>query len=156
MDSLDLKILDIVQRDNRLSTERIAARVGLSPSAVQRRLKRLRDEGVIEAEVAVISPEAVGRTLTAIVGLIIDKERPLSQALAEFKELMLSSPEVMQCYDVTGEFDFIVVITAKDMREYEVISRRLFIENPNVRRYKSSLVIRRVKSGAVIPLVPGG
>jgi Lrp/AsnC family leucine-responsive transcriptional regulator len=156
MDSFDLKILDIVQRDNRLSTERIAERVGLSPSAVQRRLKRLRDAGVIEAEVAVISPEAVGRTLTAIVGLIIDKERPLSQALSEFKELMLGTPEVMQCYDVTGEFDFIVVITAKDMREYELISRRLFIENPNVRRYKTSLVIRRVKSGAVIPLAPGG
>lgn len=156
MDSFDLKILDIVQRDNRLSTERIADRVGLSPSAVQRRLKRLREDGVIEAEVAVVSPEAVGRSLTAIVGLIIDKERPLSQALAEFKELMLSTAEVMQCYDVTGEFDFIVVITARDMREYEVLSRKLFIENPNVRRYKTSLVIRRVKSGTIIPLAPGG
>ena len=152
MDSFDVKILDIVQRDNRLSTERIAERVGLSPSAVQRRLRRLREEGVIEAEVAVVSPEAVGRGLTAIVGLIIDKERPLSQALSEFKQLMLKTPEVTQCYDVTGEFDFIVIITARDMREYEALSRRLFIENPNVRRYKTSLVIRRVKSGTIIPL----
>lgn len=155
MDSYDVKILEIVQRDNRLSTERIAERVGLSPSAVQRRLKRLREDGVIEAEVAVVSPEAAGRGLTAIVGLIIDKERPLSQALAEFKELMLKTPEVMQCYDVTGEFDFIVLITARDMREYEALSRRLFIDNPNVRRYKTSLVIRRVKSGTIIPLSPG-
>ena len=155
MDSFDFKILDIVQRDSRLSTERIAERVGLSPSAVQRRLKRLREDGVIEAEVAVVSPEAVGRGLTAIVGLIIDKERPLSQALSEFKELMLKTPEVMQCYDVTGEFDFIVVVTARDMREYEALSRRLFIENPNVRRYKTSLVIRRVKTGTIIPLAPG-
>ena len=75
-------------------------------------------------------------------------------ALTEFNELMLSTPEVMQCYDVTGEFDFIVVITAKDMQEYELISRKLFMENPNVRRYKSSLVVRRVKSGAVVPLIP--
>jgi Lrp/AsnC family leucine-responsive transcriptional regulator len=65
---------------------------------------------------------------------------------------MLSTPEVMQCYDVTGEDDFIVIITAKDMQEYEAISRNLFMENPNVRRYKSSLVVRRVKSGTVIPL----
>lgn len=154
MDSFDVKILNIIQRDNRLPTEKIADQVGLSPSAVQRRLKRLREDGIIEADVAIVSPEAVGRTLTAIVGVIIDKERPLLAALTEFNELMLSTPEVMQCYDVTGEFDFIVVITAKDMQEYELISRKLFMENPNVRRYKSSLVVRRVKSGAVVPLIP--
>jgi Lrp/AsnC family leucine-responsive transcriptional regulator len=153
MDSFDVKILNIVQRDNRLPTEKIADRVGLSPSAVQRRLKRLREDGIIEADVAVISPEAVGRTLTAIVGVIIDKERPLSLALSQFKNLMLSTPEVMQCYDVTGEADFIVVITARDMQEYETISRKLFMENPNVRRYKTSLVVRRVKSDTIIPLI---
>jgi len=154
MDSFDVKILNIIQRDNRLPSEKIADQVGLSPSAVQRRLKRLREEGIIEADVAVVSPEAIGRTLTAIVGVIIDKERPLSLALAEFKNLMLKTPEVMQCYDVTGEADFIVIITAKDMQEYEVISRRLFMENPNVRRYKTSLVVRRIKSGMMIPLAP--
>lgn len=154
MDSFDVKILNIVQSDNRLPIEKIANRVGLSPSAVQRRLKRLRESGIIEAEVAVISPEAIGRTLTAIVGVIIDKERPLSLALTEFKNLMLGAPEVMQCYDVTGEADFIVIITAKDMQQYEAISRRLFMENPNVRRYKTSLVVRRIKSGTIIPLEP--
>jgi Lrp/AsnC family leucine-responsive transcriptional regulator len=154
MDSFDIKILNIVQHDNRIATEKIAQRIGLSPSAVQRRLKRLREEGVIEADVSVVSPEATGRKLTAIVGVIIDKERPLSLAITEFRELMLRTPEVMQCYDVTGEADFIVVITVRDMQEYEVISRRLFMENPNVRRYKSSLVVRRVKSGTMIPLTP--
>jgi Lrp/AsnC family leucine-responsive transcriptional regulator len=154
MDSFDVKILNIIQRDNRLPAEKIADQVGLSPSAVQRRLKRLREEGIIEADVAIISPEAIGRTLTAIIGVIIDKERPLSLALAEFKNLMLNTPEVMQCYDVTGESDFIVVITAKDMQEYELISRRLFMENPNVRRYKTSIVVRRVKSGMMVPLTP--
>ena len=155
MDSFDVKILNIIQHNNRLSTEKIAAQVGLSPSAVQRRLQRLRKDGIIEAEVAIISPEAVGRSLTAIVGVIIDKERPLSPALKEFKKLMLNTPEVMQCYDVTGEDDFIVIITAKNMPEYESISRKLFMENPNVRRYKSSLVVRRVKTGTVIPLISG-
>jgi Lrp/AsnC family transcriptional regulator, leucine-responsive regulatory protein len=154
MDSFDVKILNIIQQDNRLSTEKIADQVGLSSSAVQRRLKRLREDRVIEAEVAIVSPEAVGRNLTAIVGVIIDKDRPLSLALAEFKKLMLGTPEVMQCYDVMGEFDFIVLISAKDMPEYEALSRRLFMENPNIRRYKSSLVIRRVKSETMILLTP--
>ncbi len=152
MDSFDVKILNIIQQDNRLSTEKIADQVGLSSSAVQRRLRRLREDGIIEAEVAILSPEAVGRSLTAIVGVIIDKDRPLSQALSEFKKLMLNTPEVMQCYDVMGEFDFIVLISAKDMPEYETLSRRLFMENPNIRRYKSSLVVRRVKSETMIPL----
>ena len=152
MDSFDVKILNIIQQDNRLSTEKIADQVGLSSSAVQRRLKRLREDKIIEAEVAIVSPEAVGRSLTAIVGVIIDKDRPLSQALSEFKKLMLNTPEVMQCYDVMGEFDFFVLISAKDMPEYEALSRKLFMENPNIRRYKSSLVIRRVKSETMIPL----
>ncbi len=152
MDSFDVKILNIIQQDNRLSTEKIADQVGLSSSALQRRLKRLREDRVIEAEVAIVSPEAVGRNLTAIVGVIIDKDRPLSLALSEFKRLMLNTPEVMQCYDVMGEFDFIVLISAKDMPEYEALSRKLFMENPNIRRYKSSLVIRRVKSETMIPL----
>ena len=65
---------------------------------------------------------------------------------------MLASPEVMQVYDVTGESDFIVIVSARDMLDYEEISRRLFMENPNVRRYKSSLVIRRIKYGMTIPI----
>lgn len=153
MDQLDLRILEIVQHNNRLPTEKIAARVGLSPSAVQRRLRRLRKDGVIEAEVAVVSPEAVGRGLMAVVSVVIDKERPLLRALTEFKELMQRTPEVMQCYHVTGGADFIVLVTARDMQEYEAVSRRLFMENPNVRRYESSVVIRRVKTGLCVPLV---
>jgi Lrp/AsnC family transcriptional regulator, leucine-responsive regulatory protein len=80
MDSFDIKILNIIQQDNRLSSERIAEQVGLSPSAVQRRVKRLREEGIIAADVAIVSPEATGRSFTAIVGIIIDKDRPLALA----------------------------------------------------------------------------
>ena len=153
MDALDVKILNIIQHDNRLSTEKIALRVGSSPSAVQRRLKRLREDGIIEAELAIVSPEAVGLTVTAIVGVIIHKERPLVATVSKFKELMLNTPEVMQCYDVTGEFDFIVVVTARDMPEYDSISRRLFEENSNVSRYKTALVLKRIKSQTAIPLL---
>ncbi|MCO6512476.1 MAG: Lrp/AsnC family transcriptional regulator [Aridibacter famidurans] len=152
MDEFDAKILNIVQHDNRLTAAQIAGRVGLSPSAVQRRLNRLRKEGVIEADVAIVSPDTVGRHITAVVGVVIDKDRPLQKALSEFRELMLESPEVSRCYDVTGEEDFIVIVSAKDLKDYEAISRELFMENPNVRRYKSSLVIRMVKSGTAIPV----
>jgi Lrp/AsnC family leucine-responsive transcriptional regulator len=152
MDTFDSKILDLIQRNNRISTEKIAEKVGLSPSAVQRRIRHMRKDGVIHAEVAVVKPEAAGRMILSIVGVIIDNERPLAKALKEFRDLMLASPEVMQVYDVTGEADFIVIVSAKDMTDYEEISRRLFMDNPNVRRYKSSLVIRRIKYGMTIPI----
>jgi Lrp/AsnC family leucine-responsive transcriptional regulator len=152
MDSFDVKILNIVQRNNRLSTERIAKQVGLSPSAVQRRLRRLREDRIIEAEGAIVSPEAVGRKLTAIVTVTVKQEQPLTRVLEGFKKTALAAPEVMQCYHVAGEADFIVVVTAKDMHEYEAISRKLFMENPNVRYYKSSIVFERVKSGMTIPV----
>ncbi|HUF02742.1 MAG TPA: Lrp/AsnC family transcriptional regulator [Aridibacter sp.] len=152
MDGFDAKILNIVQKDNRLPAAKIAERVGLSTSAIQRRLNRLRKEGVIEADVAIVSPDAVGRSLTAIVSVVIDKERPLQRSLAEFRELMLGRAEVIRCYDVSGEEDFVVVVSARDMKDYEKLSRELFMENPNVRRYKSSLVIRMVKSGTAVPV----
>jgi Lrp/AsnC family leucine-responsive transcriptional regulator len=156
MDTLDFKILDIVQRDNRLPAEKIAERVGLSPSAVQRRLKRLRDERVIEADVAIVSPEAAGRGLTAIVEVTLQQERPLSAPMNEFKRMMLDAPEVMQCYHVTGEADFIVVVTAKDMQEYEALTRRFFVDNANVRRFRTSVVVSRVKARMTVPLAGEG
>lgn len=152
LDPFDAKILDLIQKNNRLSTEKIADKVGLSSSAVQRRIKQMRKDGIIHAEVAVVTPEAAGRMIMSIVGVTIDKERPLARSLKEFRDLMLDSPEVMQVYDVTGESDFIVIVSSKDMLDYEEVSRRLFMENPNVRRYKSSLVIRRIKYGMTIPI----
>lgn len=153
MDSFDKKILEIVQRNNLLSTEKIADQVNLSSSAVQRRLKRLRKEGIIEADVAIISSLASGRLLTIIVEVTLEQERLISSILDEFKKLVLATPEVMQCYHVTGNADFILIIAAKDMQDYEAITHRLFIDNRSVKRYQTSVVVSRVKSRSVIPLL---
>lgn len=153
MDLYDLRILEIMQRDNRQPTEKIAEEIGLSASAVQRRLKRLRDSGTIEADVSIVSPEAVGRKLFAIVEVSLQRERPLSATLGDFKRMMLITPEVMQCYHVTGEADFILMISARDIEDYEAIAGRLFIDNPVVRRYKTNIVMKRIKSKGVLPLV---
>lgn len=150
LDEFDLKILDSVQRNNRLAAEEIAEKACLSPSAVGRRLRRLRRSGVIEAEVAIIAPEAIGRNLIAIVEVALERDK--SHILAEFKELMLNAPEVMQCYYITGDGDFIVIMTAKNMQDYEAFARRFFSENPSVRRFRTSIVISRVKSGLTVPL----
>ena len=153
MDSFDKKILAIVQQNNQLSTERIAEQVNLSPSAVQRRLKRLRKDGIIEADVAIISPQASGRLLTIIVEVTLEQERLISSVLDEFKKLVLNTPEVMQCYHVTGNADFILIIAAKDMQDYEALTRRLFIDNRSVRRFQTSVVVSRVKSRSTVPFL---
>jgi len=153
MDLFDKKILAIVQQNNQLSADKIAEQVNLSASAVQRRLKRLRKDGIIEADVAIISPQASGRLLTIIVEVTLEQERLISSVLDEFKKLVLNTPEVMQCYHVTGNADFILIIAAKDMLDYEALTHRLFINNRSVRRFQTSVVVSRVKSRSTVPFL---
>ncbi len=152
LDEFDFKILKIIQCNNRQPLERIAKEVRLSSSAVQRRLSRLRKIGIIQSEVAVLSPDALGRKLIAIVEVTLEREQP--NILEEFKRRMVATSEVMQCYYVTGDADFIVIITAKDMQEFDGLTTTLFSENPSVKRFTTSMVVKTVKAGLMIPLGP--
>src|SRR3546814_7803259 len=96
LDEFDRRLLALVQANARLTAEQLGERVGLSASACQRRLKRLRETGVIEAEIAVVAPEAVGRALTMIVEVSLEREHP--HIVEAFKKSMRATPEVMQCY----------------------------------------------------------
>jgi len=150
IDEFDLKLLRFVQHNNRLTADELSSKVGLSPSACQRRLVRLRHEGVIERDIAVVSPEAVGRQLTMIVEVTLERERP--DIMDEFRRSMIATPEVMQCYYVTGEVDFILVLTARDMRHYEAFTKQFFFANPNIRRFHTMVVMDRVKAGLYVPI----
>ena len=150
LDEFDAKLLRLVQLDNRLTADALGAGIGLSSSACLRRLKRLRDEGVIEADVAIVAPEAVGRALTMVVEVTLEREGP--EITEEFKSIMRATPEVMQCYYVTGEVDFVLIVTAEDMRQYEAFTKRFFFENINVRRFHTMVVMDRVKVGFSLPI----
>lgn len=153
LDAFDIRLLALVQADARRGTEALAAEIGLSAAAVQRRLKRLREAGVIAATVAVLSPEAVGRSMTFVVEVSLERER--ADLMDAFKREIRATPEVQQCYYVTGETDFLLVVTARDMADYEAFTRRKFFGNPNIRRFKTSVVMDRVKVGLAVP-VGGG
>lgn len=150
MDAFDAKLLNLVQRNNRLTTEQLSDAVGLSPTACQRRLKRFRDSGIIASDIAVISPETVGRRMTMIVQISLEREQP--EHLDLFKQTMLAIPEVMQCYYVTGSADFILILTAKDMKDYENFTRRFFFNNPNIQQFITNVVIDHVKVGLAVPI----
>lgn len=150
LDDFDLKILDILQQDNLTSQRDIAERVALSPPAVHRRIQRLQSLGVIARNVAVVEPEKVGRMITLIVDVTVESER--IEQLTELKQVFAEAPEVQQCYYVTGEPDFILVVTARDMKEYEAMTQRLFFGHPNVKRFRTYVVMDRVKATLNVPI----
>ncbi|SLN60212.1 Leucine-responsive regulatory protein [Falsiruegeria litorea R37] len=150
LDETDKRLLDILQHNNRLTADELGERAGLSRSSVQRRLKRFRDEQIIEADISVLSAHAVGRAMTFIVEVELERER--TDLLDEFRRSMLLLEDVQQCYYVTGHTDFILIVTAVDMAAYEEFSRKVFTDNPNIRRFHSNVVVNRVKVGLHVPL----
>jgi Lrp/AsnC family transcriptional regulator, leucine-responsive regulatory protein len=150
LDEFDLKLLDAVQQDCRLTADELAERISLSPSAVQRRLRRLREHKIIQAEVAIVSPDALGRSLTAIVEVTLDTDQP--KVVEEFQKALQSAPEVMQGYYVTGNADFILIVTAKDIQDYETFAHRFLSKKPHVKYFRTSVVMRRVKWGVTVPV----
>jgi len=150
LDHADMALLDAVQKNNRLTSDELADIAHLSPTACQRRLKRLRAEGVIEADVSVVSPKAVGRHLTMIVLVSLERER--ADIVDRFKTAIRNTREVMIGYYVTGDADFMLVVTARDMEDYEQFTRRFFYENHDIKGFKTMVAMDRVKAGFTVPI----
>ncbi|RFB86823.1 ArsR family transcriptional regulator [Rhizobium leguminosarum bv. trifolii] len=150
LDRADLSLLQAVQSNNRLTSEELAGLVNLSPTACQRRLKRLRAKGVIEADVSILSPRAVGRQVTMIVLVSLERER--ADIVDRFKAAIRNTSEVMIGYYVTGDADFLLIVTARDMEEYEQFTRRFFYENHDIKGFKTMVVMDRVKASFALPI----
>ncbi|WP_454702188.1 Lrp/AsnC family transcriptional regulator [Agrobacterium burrii] len=149
LDRFDRDILDIVQRDCQMKAETIAERVGLSASAVQRRLKRLREDGIIKAEVAVVDRKATGTSMVFIVGMEIERDN--YDALAKFRVWVEKQDHIQQVYYVTGAVDLIAIVTARDVEHYDDIAALIMAENPQIRRMHTNVVLRDVKLGLFVP-----
>lgn len=150
LDAFDLRILRRYQGNTQLPARAIGDEIGLSAAAVQRRLKRLREIGVIEREVAQLAPRRLGQPVTCIVNVDLDRES--SADLDRFRQKMAASPEVQQCYYVTGQTDFVLVVLAPDMEAYEAFARRAFLDDANVRSFTTLVALDRVKVGLDVPL----
>lgn len=150
MDKFDAAILDAIQSNNRLTAEALSKLVHLSPDSCRKRLAKLRAEGYVDADIAVLNPGKLGRGLMLIVEVALTSERPAD--LDRFRETMKSAPEVMQCYYITGASDFLLILSASDMADYEVFTRRYFFAEENIMKFRTSVVMDRVKAGFSIPL----
>lgn len=152
LDRIDARLLDELQRNNRISSEELGERVGLSSTGVQRRLKRLRAEGVIQADVSIVNPKSVGRDVMMLVLVSLERER--ADIIDKFKQSIRNTPEVMSGYYVTGDADFVLIITSKSIEDYEQFTRQFFYNNSNIKWFKTMVIMDRVKTGFTIP-IPG-
>ena len=143
LDQTDLKILDVLQSDASLTNRTLAARVHTSAATCLRRVKALVDAGVIERRVALLSPEALGHGLTAIVEVSLDRQS--AEAMTAFEARAVAEDSVQQCHRVSPGPDFVLIVQVADMAHYDALVARLFTEDANVRNVKAFFSIRRAK-----------
>lgn len=156
LDPIDLQLLELLQNDSSRSNLDLAALVHVSPPTCLRRVKRLRDLGLIECEIAVLSvgklSAVVGHGLCAIVEITMDRQD--SAALEAFEARVIADEAVQQCYRVSPGPDFCLVVHAAHMPDYLALVQRLFTADANVRNVKTFFSIKRSKFGARVPLKP--
>jgi Lrp/AsnC family transcriptional regulator, leucine-responsive regulatory protein len=145
LDNFDRAILALYQNDTRLPSQAIGYKVGLSATAVQRRITRMRQVGVIAAEVALIRPEAVGLHVTVVVHVNIERET--LQHIDAFKAAMRTRPEVQHCWHTTGSTNFILVVRVASIAAYELFTREVLAGHENMASFTSYVALDEVKSG---------
>ncbi|MDQ0468951.1 Lrp/AsnC family transcriptional regulator [Labrys wisconsinensis] len=146
MDDIDRTILSILQETADVPGKVIADTVNLSTSAVERRISKLKQDGVIEKIVAVVSPKAVDRTLSILVELEIQNEH--RHTLEQFQRWLDRAPEVQSCWYVTGDVDFVLLVVVRNLEEYNAFVDRLMNEQQAlVRKYKSLIALKTIKHG---------
>jgi len=152
LDRFDRQLLNLVQEDAGQTSEQLAEHVALSPSAIQRRLRRMREEGVIVREIAIVDPKSIDRPTFFIVSVQVERERP--ELLAQLRQWLAAQAHVQQAFYVTGEADFVLVVTAPDTETYDALMGRMVAENPNVGRFTTNVALSVVKRGLNIPVPP--
>jgi Lrp/AsnC family leucine-responsive transcriptional regulator len=154
LDKLDRQILRSLQADGRATYDQIADGVGLSPSAVLRRVKRLEDAGVIDRYVALVRPESVGLGLSAWINVRLEKASGAAKRnpMDEFRASVQAWPEVVECMALTGEMDFLLRLVVSDMTAYSRFMMDTLLKHPSVQDCKTSFVMDRVKSTTAIPV----
>ncbi len=154
LDKLDRHILRALQEDGRATYDHISAQIGLSPSAVLRRVKRLEESGVIARYVALVKPEAVGLGLTAYINVRLEKHADSHKRnpMDVFRASVQTWPEVVECAALTGEMDYLLRLVVRDMAHYSHFIMESLLKHPSVQDCKTSFVMDRVKSTTAVPV----
>jgi Lrp/AsnC family transcriptional regulator, leucine-responsive regulatory protein len=152
LDDVDHELLGLLQRDSGRTLRELGDLVSLSPSAVQRRIDRYRKHGVIARQVTVLDPTRLPTVLLAV--CLVTLERESTRHHHTFRKRLLAASEVQQVYDVSGDWDYVVVIASSGMAHHTDVAKRLFHEAPNVRRYTTLFVLDPVRTHGGVPTRP--
>jgi DNA-binding Lrp family transcriptional regulator len=150
LDATDLRLLDLLQTDASVSNQDLAARAHTSPATALRRVRRLVEAGVIERRVALLSPQALGEGLSALVEITLDRQG--AEHLDAFEQRAVADASVQQVWRVSPGPDFVLVVITPDMAGYQALVQRLFTQDANVRNVKAFFAIRRAKFDPRLPL----
>ncbi len=150
LDAIDRAILTVLQEDARISNAELARRVGLSPSPCLRRVRELEASGVIRRFVTLLEPAAVGMAVSIFVNVTL--ERQVEGALEGFEAALLDRPEVMECYLMTGDADYLLRVVVPDLPAYERFLLDHLTRIPGVASIKSSVSLSQVKYRTALPL----
>lgn len=149
LDEVDHRLLALLQEDAGRTLLDLGTAVGLSPSAVQRRIKRFQGAGLLARQVALLDPRQLPEIILAV--CLVTLERESSRDHAAFRKRLLAAAEVQQVYAVSGEYDVVVVIAARGMARHTELTTRLIMDAPNVKRFTTLFVLDPVKIGHAVP-----
>ena len=150
LDKTDKEILQILQEEGRIANNELAKRIGLTTTPTLERVKRLEREGIIEGYSAKINKEAVGRGLTVFVTVTLSVHQ--LNLLEEFTKAVREIPEILACYNTTGEGDFLLHVVVNDTRHYEQFMRNTLTTLPDVQRIHTSIVLNTIKEQSEVPI----
>jgi Lrp/AsnC family leucine-responsive transcriptional regulator len=150
LDYIDLKIISELQNNGDLSNLDLAARVGLSPSPCLRRVKLLQEAGVLKKKVTLVDAQKIGLDVSVFVQVTL--ERQIDENLTSFEDEIEKCPEVVECYLMTGESDYLLRVVVPDLQAYELFLKESLTRFPSVLNIKSSFALNQVKYSTALPL----
>lgn len=155
LDRFDLQLLNLVQRNDSRTADELSEQVALSPSAIARRLRRLRGERWIERTIALLSPRLTGRRLRAIVSVQLS-EHADRRGIDALVQRIRSTPQVQFCYELAGVHDLLLLFDCSGMAEFNQLAEAVLVADPTVRRYETSFVKQELKFEPFVQLDEAG
>jgi Lrp/AsnC family transcriptional regulator, leucine-responsive regulatory protein len=150
LDEIDRQLLQYLQADARITNTELARRVELSAPGLQRRVRKLEEMGVIESYVTLVNREAVGFDMLCFVQVTLQRHEP--QAIRDFKEVIQNMPEVLECFHITGEYDYLLKIVVRNRKHLEQFLLEKLTPVPGMDKIRTSLVLREIKTTTAVPV----
>ena len=150
LDEKDRALLELLQADARMTNAELARRIDLSPPGLQKRLRRLEEAGVVERYVTLVNREAVGFDMLCFVQVTLQRHEP--RAIARFRTLVQEIPEVLECYHLTGEYDYMLKVVVRNRKHLEEFLMEKLTPGPGMDKVRTSLVLSDIKNTTAVPI----